>query len=74
MKKYPWIKEEIWRRRIKNIQVKGHAKILSFDDSDKKKIKQQIAKKRYEIEMLQIELEHPKTKTERKQKIGFCTE
>lgn len=61
------------RRRIKNIPTKGHARILSTDDIDKKKIKQQIAKKRYEIEMLQIELEHPKKEKQEKSQIGFCT-
>ena len=59
------------RRRIKNLPIKGHARIVSTDDTDKKKIKQQIAKKRYEIDMLQIELDHPKKPAEIKQTIGF---
>lgn len=59
------------RRRIKNIPTKGHARIVSTDDTDKKKIKQQIAKKRYEIDMLQIELDHPKKTVQKQQTIGF---
>jgi hypothetical protein len=61
-----------WRppKRIPKI---GKAQILKTDDMDKKKIKQQIAKKRYEIEMLQIELEHPKKEKQEKSQIGFCT-
>ena len=59
------------RRRIKNIPTKGHARIVSTDDTDKKKIKQQIAKKRYEIDMLQIELDHPTKTVQKQQTIGF---
>ena len=46
--------------------------IVKTDDAEKKKIKQAIAKKRYEIDMLQIELDHPKKPNEIKQNIGFC--
>lgn len=59
-----------WRppKRIPKI---GKAQILKDDDSEKKRIKQAIAKKRYEIEMLQIELEHPKKQKTNTTKIGF---
>lgn len=45
---------------------------MKDDDSEKKRIKQAIAKKRYEIEMLQIELDHPKKVSQNKRNIGFC--
>ena len=62
-----------YRRRVKSTPQKGHARILSSDDTEKKKIKQQIAKKQYEIELLRIELEHPPKQNSEKPKIGFCT-
>lgn len=58
-------------RLIRKPPIKGHARIISTDDTEKKKIKQQIAKKRYEIDMLQIELDHPKKLAENKLTIGF---
>lgn len=59
-----------WRppKRIPKI---GKAQILKDDDSEKKRIKQAIAKKRYEIEMLQIDLDHPKKVSQNKRTIGF---
>ena len=61
-----------WRPR-KKIPKMGKAQILTTDDTAKKKIKQQIAKKRYEIDMLQIELDHPAKQNSENPKIGFCT-
>lgn len=62
-----------WRppKRIPKI---GKAQILKNDDSEKKKIKQKIAKKKYQIELLQIELEHPQNTKEINHKIWFKTQ
>jgi len=62
--------KRIMRRRTKKPIVIGKAAVLTPDDSRKKKNELLIAKKNYEIAILQIENKYPEAKTDHK-KIWF---